>query len=46
MKWRKRGCDDEEGVMMVTAISPEQTRAQDEQFVSQCSLAGLRERYP
>jgi hypothetical protein len=31
---------------MVTAITPEQTRAQDEHFVSQCSLAGLRERLP
>lgn len=31
---------------MVTAISPEQTRAQDASFVSQCSLAGLRERLP
>jgi hypothetical protein len=31
---------------MATPLSPEQTRAQDHLFVSQCSLAGLRERLP
>jgi hypothetical protein len=31
---------------MATTLSPEQTRAQDGLFVSQCSLAGLRERLP
>ena len=31
---------------MAATIVPEQTRAQDSQFVSQCSLAGLRARLP
>ena len=31
---------------MATTLTPEQTRAQDSLFVSQCSLAGLRDRLP
>lgn len=31
---------------MVATLSPEQTRAQDPYFVSQCSLAGLQHRLP
>jgi hypothetical protein len=40
------GFEGEEGVMAALELSPPQTRAQDEAFVRQCSLNGLRPQLP
>jgi hypothetical protein len=48
MSWQKKackpGCAGVEGVAIAAELTPEQTRAQDEAFVSQCSLTSLHDR--
>lgn len=47
MTWPNVGCDADAGDVMAQAkLTPPQARAQDETFVRQCSLEGLRAKLP